>query len=82
MAKQKVGNPIYNAIFHRHANVYFDIEFYNLEHWKENVADPWPTQYRSRLFSGEYAKPIGYVNLFPKAQQLKRKHSGRKTKNF
>ena len=25
---------------HRQASVYFDIEFHNLEHWKENVADP------------------------------------------
>ena len=29
------------AIFCRRTNIYFDIEFYKLAHWKENAADPW-----------------------------------------
>ena len=31
---EKFFVPLYDAIFYQHANIYFDINFYKLAHWK------------------------------------------------
>ena len=31
--------PLYNAIFHQHTNIHFDIKFYKLALWKSYVSD-------------------------------------------